>query len=56
MEQIDQLQAKLEKLTAQKIEAVKAQNFSLAAELRDQEKVLQDEIRAIQDNPDKIIT
>lgn len=53
MEQISQLQAKLEKLTAHKIEAVKAQNFVLAAELRDQEKVIQAEIRAIQDKQDK---
>lgn len=56
MEQLDQLQAKLEKLTAQIIEAVKSQDFSLAAEIRDQEKVIEAEIRAIQDNPDKIIT
>lgn len=53
MEQIDQLQAKLEKLTAQKIEVVKAQNFNLAAELRDQEKVIQAEIMVIQANQDK---
>lgn len=54
MEQIDQLQAKLEKLTAQKIEAVKGQNFILAAELRDQEKIIQAEILVVQANQDKL--
>jgi hypothetical protein len=44
-----------EKLTHKKIEAVKAQNFNLVAELRDQEKVIQAKIAEIQNNLDKMM-